>query len=72
MNLRKCDAGKAFMTPSGRRAVFVKEQGGVYMFVYEDDPTDGLALSPESLRILERAPDFPVAPPLRTRPVGVA
>jgi hypothetical protein len=71
MNLRKGDAGKVFMTPSGRRAVYVKEHGGVYMFAYEDDPTDGLALSPEGLRILERAPAFPVAAAPRTGPVGV-
>lgn len=72
MNLRKGDAGKAYMTPSGRRAVFVKEQDGAYMFVYEDDPTDGLALSREGLRILERARDFPVAAVAHLRPVGVA
>lgn len=72
MNLRKCDAGKVFIAPSGRRVSFVIEQNGIYMFVYEDDLSDGLALSREGLRILERAPKAAVEVAPVTRPVGVA
>jgi hypothetical protein len=72
MNLRKCDAGKVFIAPSGRRVSFVIEHSGVFMFVYEDDLSDGLALSRDGLRILERAPKSPADPAPLTRPVGVA
>jgi hypothetical protein len=72
MTLRKGDAGKVFIAPSGRRVLFVQEKLGVFMFVYQDDPTDGLALSPEALHILERAPAVAADPAPVTRPMGVA
>lgn len=53
MNLRKCDAGKVFVAPSGRTVTFVEERDGSFLFVYEDDPFDGLVLSPDGLRILD-------------------
>ena len=72
MTLRKCDAGKVFIAPSGRRVSFVQEKRGVYMFVYQDDPNDGLALTPEALRILERAPAAAEERAPFPRPTGVA
>jgi len=72
MNLRKCDAGKVFIAPSGRLVSFEAEKGGVYMFTYLDDPTDGLALSFDGLRILERARELPCDAVPITRPIGVA
>jgi hypothetical protein len=41
------------------------------MFVYEDDLSDGLALSRDGLRILERAPKAAVEVAPLTRPVAV-
>ncbi|MDR6381800.1 hypothetical protein [Paraburkholderia caribensis] len=54
MNLTKRDEGKVFVAPSRRRIVFEHERGGRYLFVYEDDPSEGLALSLDGLKILER------------------
>jgi hypothetical protein len=53
MNLRKCDAGKVFIAPSGRTVTFLKEVDGSFLFAYEDDPLDGLALSKDGLMILD-------------------
>jgi hypothetical protein len=57
MNLRKKDAGKVFVAPSGRRVGFIGEKSGAFLFRYLDDPSDGLALSAESLRILDKPAD---------------
>ena len=54
MNLRNRDAGKVFVAPSGRRVEFIAESRGAYLFQYLDDPSDGLALSADGLRILEK------------------
>jgi hypothetical protein len=55
MNLSKRDQGKQFVAPSGRRVEFVAQQSDDrYVFVYVDDRDDGLALSQDGLRILER------------------
>ncbi len=54
MNLRKQDAGKVFVAPAGRRVGFIGEKSGAFLFRYLDDPSDGLALSAESLRILDK------------------
>lgn len=54
MNLRKNDVGKVFVAPSGRHVEFVTEKAGSFVFHYLDDPSDGLSLSLDGLRILER------------------
>jgi hypothetical protein len=54
MKLCKRDEGKAFIAPSGRLVWFVQERNGSFIFTYDDDPLDGLSLSFEGLRILER------------------
>ncbi|APR40005.1 hypothetical protein [Paraburkholderia sp. SOS3] len=56
MKLKQGDKGTVFVAPSQRRVVFDHEHRGRYVFIYEDDPDDGLALSAEGLKILERAP----------------
>jgi hypothetical protein len=55
MNLKRGGKGVVFVAPSRRRVVFDREADGQYVFVYEDDPSEGLALSEEGLKILERA-----------------
>lgn len=53
--LGKRDAGTQFIAPSGRHVEFVVKRDGTFLFAYLDDPTDGLALSLEGLRLLEPA-----------------
>lgn len=62
MNLRNRDAGKVFVAPSGRHVEFVAERGGAFLFQYRDDPSDGLALSQDALRILEKPSREPSNP----------
>ncbi|MEI7296632.1 hypothetical protein WCQ02_31200 [Paraburkholderia tropica] len=54
MNLEKRDVGKRFLAPSGRQVELVSVLADRFMFVYVDDDEDGLALSREGLKILER------------------
>jgi hypothetical protein len=54
MNLSERDAGKRFVAPSGREVEFIGKQGQQFLFVYVDDPCDGLALSDKNLFLLER------------------
>jgi len=54
MTLSARDVGKRFVAPSGREVRFVGKQGQQFLFVYVDDPCDGLALSEKNLFLLER------------------
>ena len=56
MNLGKRDIGRRFVAPSGRHVELVGAFTDRFMFVYVDDREEGLALSLEGLKILERAP----------------
>jgi hypothetical protein len=57
MNLRESDVGKRFVAPSGRLVTFESKRNDTYFFMYEDDPTDGVALSQDALRILDEPDD---------------
>lgn len=50
MKLSQRDVGKHFTAPSGREVELVAI---TYVFVYLDDPHDGMTLSHEGLLILE-------------------
>lgn len=50
MKLSPRDVGKRFVAPSGRE---VELRAVTYVFVYVDDPYDGMTLSSEGLMILE-------------------
>ncbi|WP_234775202.1 hypothetical protein [Paraburkholderia tropica] len=54
MNLGKRDIGRRFIAPSGREVELVGVMSTRFMFVYVDDREDGLVLSLEGLKILER------------------
>jgi hypothetical protein len=54
MTLGKRDIRRRFVAPSGREVELVAAYTDRFMFVYVDDRQDGLALSREGLKILER------------------